>query len=79
MDAPDAERARRWQVGVKVISLDEMWTYVGVRLDAARNWRWIWAAVLEDALGNWWKDFEMGDRSGSTFLRLLQRRRIRSV
>ena len=28
--------------------------------------------MLEDALGNRWKDFEMGDRSGSTFMRLLE-------
>ena len=28
---------------------------------------------MEDASGNWWKDFEVGDGSESTFLRLLKR------
>ena len=69
----DAERARLLQVGVKVISLDEMWTYMGVRRGVARNSRRIWAAVVEGASGNRWKDFEVGDRSEVTLLRLLER------
>ena len=74
MAAPESERARRRsQVGVKVISLDEMWTYAGARRGAKRNSRWIWTAVAEDALGNRWNDFEVGDRSESTLLRLLER------
>ena len=74
MAAPESERARRrLQVGVKVISLDEMWTYVGVKRGAKRNSRRIWTAVAEDALGNRWKRFEVGDRSASTLLRLLER------
>ena len=63
---------RGGQVGVKVISLDEMWTYAGARRGAKRNSRWIWTAVAEDALGNRWNDFEVGDRSESTLLRLLE-------
>ena len=50
-----------------------MCTYVGVRRGGARNWRWIWTAIIGDALGNWWKDLEVGDRSEVTFLRLLER------
>ena len=70
MAAPESERARRRsQVGVKIISLDEMWTYVGTK----RNWRWIWTAVVEDASGNRWKRFEVGDRSEGTLMRLLGR------
>ena len=29
--------------------------------------------MLEDASGNWWKDFDVGDRSEGTFMRLLER------
>ena len=72
MDALESERARRLQVGVKVISLDEMWIYAGVRRGAARNSRRIWTAVAE-AFGNRWKNFEVGDRSESTLMRLLDR------
>ena len=46
---------------------------MGVRRGDKRNWRWIWTAAVEDALGNRWKDFEVGDRSESTLLRLLER------
>ena len=46
---------------------------MGVRRCDARNSRRIWAAVVEDASGNRWKDFEIGDRSESTFMRLLER------
>ena len=30
-------------------------------------------ALAEDALGNRWKDFEVGDKRESTFMRLLER------
>ena len=68
MAALESERARRQrQVGVKVISLDEMWIYVGVRRGVARNSRPIWTAVVEERDGSSWIDFEMGDRSEATF------------
>ena len=44
-----------------------------VRRGAARNSRRIWTAALEDALGDRWKDFEVGARSEAAFLRLLER------
>ena len=45
MVAPEAERSRQQrQVGIKVISLDEMRTYEGVRRGDARNSRRIWIA-----------------------------------
>ena len=44
-----------------------------VRRGVARNSRRIWTAALEDALGDRWKDFEVGGRSEATFLRLLER------
>ena len=50
-----------------------MCTYVGVRRGDKRNSRKIRTALAEDALGNRRKDFEVGDRSESTFLRLLER------
>ena len=77
------------QVGVKVISLDEMWTYAGARLGAARNSRRIWTAAMEDAPGNRCNDFDMvGDRSEVRLLAhvgadsghdALQERHIRGV
>ena len=66
----------------KVISLDEMWTpyqvrgrlYVGVRRkDRGRCEAWIWTAVIAEPDGRRWVDFEVGDRSETTFLRLYDR------
>ena len=57
----------------KVISFDEMWTYVGVRRGEKRNSVWIWTAVVEEANGERWSDFEVGSRERETFLRLLDR------
>ena len=68
--------AWRREVGrspVKVISFDEMWTYVGARRKGKRREVWIWTAVIEEADGRLWVDFEVGDRSATTFLRLYER------
>ena len=63
MAALESERARRQlQVGVKVISFDEIWTYVGVRRGTARDSLRIWTAVVEDALGNRRQDFNEAGR-----------------
>ena len=58
---------------VKVISFDEMWTYVGSRRGGRRNSVWIWTAVVEEVDGSRWYDYEVGDRSEETFLRLYER------
>ena len=57
----------------KVISFDEMWTYVGARRLGKRRECWVWTAVVEEADGRRWVDFVVGDRSESTFLRLYER------
>ena len=68
------------QVGVKVISLAEMCPYVGARRKGERNSRRIWTVVLEGAMGNRRKDFEVVDRSEAAFMRLQDWLcRIRSV
>ena len=54
----------------KVISFDEMWSYVGARRRGKRRECWVWTAVVEEADGWRWVDFEVGDRSEATFLRL---------
>ena len=46
---------------------------MSVRHGDNRKSRRIWTAVAEDASGNRWKDFEVGDRSESTFMLLLER------
>ena len=70
MDALKAERARR-QVGVKVISLDEMWTYAGARVGEKRNDLWVWTAT-EERDGGIWMDFEVDYRNKATLMRLLE-------
>ena len=50
-----------------------MWTYVGSRRQGMRRERWIWTAVVEEEDGGAWMDFEVGDRSEETFLRLYNR------
>ena len=57
----------------RVISFDEMWTYVGSRRKGKRRSVWIWTAVVEEVDGSRWVDFEVGDRSEDTFLRLYER------
>ena len=62
---------RRRQVGVKVISFEEMWIYVGVRRVASRNSRWIWAVAVEDTSGNRWKDLDVVGQKRSRALALV--------
>ena len=50
-----------------------MWTYVGSRRKGKRRSAWIWTAVVEEVDGSRWVDFEVGDRSEKTFLRLYER------
>ena len=74
MRAPVEQPAgRRRPRPVRVISFDEMWTYVGVRRGKKRRGAWVWTAVVEEADGWRWVDFEVGDRSEATFLKLYDR------
>lgn len=67
-----SERARRRPGArpAKVISFDEMWTYVGARRKGKRREVWIWTAVIEEFDGRRWVALAVGDRSEATFLRL---------
>ena len=56
-----------------VVSCDEMWTYRGARHGEQREEWWIWTAVVSEADGSRWVDFEVGDRSEAPFLRLYAR------
>lgn len=58
---------------VRVISFDEMWTYQGSRRRGLRHSVWVWTAVVEEANGRRWADFEVGDRDYETFIRLYRR------
>ena len=66
-------RLRAARAPTRVISFDEMWTYVGVRRGEERREAWIWTAEVEEADGRRWGCFEVGDRSEETFSRLLER------
>jgi len=57
----------------EVVSCDEMWTYRGARCAGLREEVWIWTAVVVEVDGSRWVDFEVGDRSERTFLRLYER------
>ncbi len=65
--------AREPEQAAAVISLDEMWTYLGRRIGPGRRWLWIWTAVVEEADGRRWRLFEVGRRNGATLRRLLAR------
>ena len=65
--------AREPEQWAAVISLDEMWTYLGRRIGPGRRWLWIWTAVVEEADGRRWRLFEVGSRNGATLRRLLAR------
>ena len=43
---------------------------MGARRKGKRREVWIWTAVVEERDGSRWVDFEVGDRSEETFLRL---------
>ena len=57
----------------RVISFDDMWPYVGVQHGEKRRECWVWTAVVEEAGGRRWVDFQVGDRSEATFFRLYER------
>ena len=56
-----------------VIAFDEMWTYQQARRRGKRQDVWVWTAVVSESDGRRWADFEVGDRSEQTFLRLYER------
>ena len=66
-------RRERGRSHAKVISFDEMWSYVGARHRRKRREVWIWTAVVAEADGRRWVDFEVGDPSETTFLKLYGR------
>ena len=57
----------------KVISFDEMWSYVEARRQGKRQECWVWTAVVVEPDGRRWVDFKVGDRSEATFFRLYER------
>ena len=73
MKVVNTERRRCVDSEAKVISFDEMWTYVNSRRKGKRNSVWIWTAVVEEEDGSRWMDYEVGDRGEETFLRLYKR------
>ena len=73
MKVLNTERRRSVDSEAKVISFDEMWTYVNSRRKGKRNSVWIWTAVVEEEDGSRWMDYEVGDRGEETFLRLYKR------
>ena len=66
-------KTRKSKGKAKAISLDEMWTYKGVRKGPRRKSCWIWTAVIEWEDGSWSFEFAIGDRSEKTLLKLLKR------
>ena len=58
-----------------VIAFDEVWTYRQARRRGQRQDLRVWTAMVEEADGSRWADFEIGDRSAETFLRLYERLR----
>ena len=72
------ERGRRWADGkpAKVISFDEMWTYVCSRRKGKRNSVWVygvWTAVVEDGDGSLWHDYEVRGSDEAAFVKLYER------
>ena len=66
-------RVQRRVGPARVVALDEMGTWVWSRRKRQRREGWVWTAALAEADGSRWVDFERGDRSETTFLRLLAR------
>ena len=56
-----------------VIAFDEMWTYWQARRRGKQQDVWVWTTVVSELDGSRWADFELGDRSEQTFLRLYER------
>ena len=63
---------QRWGI-VPAISFDGMWTCQRARHGKKRREVRIWTAVIELPDGRRCVDFEVGDRSGETFLRWCER------
>ena len=63
---------QRWGI-MPALSFDGMWTYQWGRHGKKRREVWIWMAAIELPDGRRRVDFEMGDRSGETLLRLYER------
>ena len=55
-----------------MVAWDELWTYRGRRRGESRENCWIWTAVVREADGRRWVDFEVGDRSEEPFLGLYE-------
>ena len=64
---------RQWWGIVPAISFDGMRTCQRARQWKKRQEVWIWTAAIELPDGRRRVDFEVGDRSGETFLRLYER------
>lgn len=56
-----------------VVTCDEMWTYRGAPHGKQRKEWWISTAVVSEANGSRWVDFEVGNRSEASFLGLYAR------
>ena len=70
-----AREQRRGRALPKVISFDEMWTYIGAWCGERRRECWVSTAVVEESDGRKWVDFQVGDRFEATFFRLYERLR----
>jgi len=57
----------------RVTAFDEMWSYRGARRRGMREDVWIWTSVSEESDGSRWVDYEVGDRTEETILRLYER------
>ena len=65
-------QCQRWGIA-PAISFDGMWAYQRARRRKKRQEVWNWTAVIELPDGRRREDFEVGDRSGDTFLRWYER------
>ena len=64
---------RQWWGIAPAVSFDGMWAYQRARRGKKRQEVWNWTAVIELPDGRRREDFEVGDRSGETFLRRYER------
>ena len=56
-----------------LIAFDEMWPYRQARRRGKRPDVLAWTAAVAESDGSRWADFDIGDRSAATFLRLYER------
>ena len=65
----EVRRRKQQLIPARVIAFDEVWTYVKVRRKRKLREVWVWTAAAEaDCTGG--LDFQGGDRSERTFLKL---------